>query len=198
MFVIVVQMSAESATCAWVQCLRFVRRAQSLKDARQTFLKASKVPDIGWQVCSSQSCVCLLSGRQQLRQEARQSSLTCVSPAANLLLHTLHYNCALMSQHNYLLASCCEARKLAAAAYLQHRLSQTSTPFSQQLSKPFRLLSIGSLWLYDGALLYTSNTQHALEHDSLCSDAHIPTQVVYLSVVHQPSSKMKQSSCFSL
>ncbi|DBA97394.1 hypothetical protein WJX77_004704 [Trebouxia sp. C0004] len=44
------QMSAESTTCAWVQCLRFVRRAQSLKDARQTFLKASKVPDIGWQV----------------------------------------------------------------------------------------------------------------------------------------------------
>ncbi|DBB09204.1 TPA: hypothetical protein ACH3X3_007796 [Trebouxia sp. C0006] len=44
------QMSAESTTCAWVQCLRFVRRAQSLKDARQTFLKASKAPDIGWQV----------------------------------------------------------------------------------------------------------------------------------------------------
>lgn len=44
------QMNPEMATCAWVQCLSFVRRAQSLKDARQTFLKASKVPDIGWQV----------------------------------------------------------------------------------------------------------------------------------------------------
>lgn len=52
MFITVVQLSPESTTCAWVQCLRFVRRAQSLKDARQTFLKASKVPDIGWQVCS--------------------------------------------------------------------------------------------------------------------------------------------------
>ncbi|KAL3133211.1 hypothetical protein ABBQ38_007099 [Trebouxia sp. C0009 RCD-2024] len=44
------QMTPEMVTCAWVQCLSFVRRAQSLKDARQTFLKASKVPDIGWQV----------------------------------------------------------------------------------------------------------------------------------------------------
>ena len=44
------QMSPEMVTCAWLQCLTFVRRAQSLKDARQTFLKASKVPDIGWQV----------------------------------------------------------------------------------------------------------------------------------------------------
>ena len=43
-------MSPEMVTCTWVQCLSFVRRAQSLKDARQTFLKASKVPDIGWQV----------------------------------------------------------------------------------------------------------------------------------------------------
>ena len=46
-----VQMTPEMVTCTWVQCLCFVRRAQSLKDARQTFLKASKVPDIGWQVC---------------------------------------------------------------------------------------------------------------------------------------------------
>lgn len=44
------QMTPEMVTCTWVQCLCFVRRAQSLKDARQTFLKASKVPDIGWQV----------------------------------------------------------------------------------------------------------------------------------------------------
>ena len=49
--VCLVQMSPEAMTCAWVQFLRFTRRAQSLKDARQTFLKASKVPDIGWQVC---------------------------------------------------------------------------------------------------------------------------------------------------
>lgn len=44
------QMTPDMVTCTWVQCLCFVRRAQSLKDARQTFLKASKVPDIGWQV----------------------------------------------------------------------------------------------------------------------------------------------------
>lgn len=44
------QMTPGMTTCTWVQCLSFVRRAQSLKDARQTFLKASKVPDIGWQV----------------------------------------------------------------------------------------------------------------------------------------------------
>lgn len=44
------QMTPEMVTCTWLQCLCFVRRAQSLKDARQTFLKASKVPDIGWQV----------------------------------------------------------------------------------------------------------------------------------------------------
>ena len=49
------QMTPEMVTCTWVQCLCFVRRAQSLKDARQTFLKASKVPDIGWQVCPAPS-----------------------------------------------------------------------------------------------------------------------------------------------
>lgn len=44
------QLSPELATCAWVECLRFVRRAQSLKEARQVFVKASRAPDIGWQV----------------------------------------------------------------------------------------------------------------------------------------------------
>lgn len=117
MSVTVVQLSSESTTCAWVQCLRFVRRAQSLKDARQTFLKASKVPDIGWQVCSCQSCASLatesckltqkgvvcpflspLNCGQQLRQEAMQPSLTCASSAPNLLLHTLPYKRVLTSQ----------------------------------------------------------------------------------------------------
>lgn len=46
----VLQLSPELATCAWVECLRFVRRAQSLKEARQVFVKASRAPDIGWQV----------------------------------------------------------------------------------------------------------------------------------------------------
>ena len=77
------------------------------------------------------------------------------------------------------LASCSEAGKLAAAAYLQQPQSQNKLTFE----------STASLLLYGGASLHTPNTQHALGNDNLFNDAYRPTQVTDLLYVYQQYSR---------